>query len=230
MQQVAQGKLDARLRGLKLDIKQEPFAGAERDKQIKTTVTVSPNTTVTTGEVPLGGGATNAAFPYKISKVDSAGQTPITRVGRAVQYLRAIKMPFRGKDPSQGYVVNMIATPDKGTGDVASKFLALGWQGAGSDNVAASRTAVIVGVNKARSVVDEAAAKAAVSGAVSGVAKGGKLLMAAFGMLWTPAWTHTEEKRPATFAEVAKAAKASPEAKALATTEEQGLREKEALP
>ena len=229
----AQGKLNGRMRGLTLAVKQEPFAGAERDKQIKTTVTVSPNSTVLTEDDPLGGAVADADFPYAVDKAGgSEKKVSITRVGRALQYLRQIKIPLRGRDPSVGYVVNMLALPDQAPADIASRYLDEGWSGAGADNVAAARTAVVVGINRARSVdaAKDAEARSAINGAVSGVARDGKLLMAAFGMIWTPAWKNTKTNKSATFAEVRRAAAASPAATQKAIEQESGLRDKGALP
>ncbi|MEV6638385.1 hypothetical protein AB0M54_47500, partial [Actinoplanes sp. NPDC051470] len=196
-----QGRLDSRVRGLKLTIGMEPFTGVVKDKQIKTTVEVTPNSQTERGEVQLEG----EAFPFEVGRAEVP--TKITPVGRANQYLRQTSVPFKGKDPSTGFVVNMAAQPDDGVTDLATRYLDDAWTDPRTRDLASSRTAVVAGINVFERLAPEAdqAAREKVTGAVGNVAKRDKLLMAIFGFLWRPTWVRKAGGGAVPWAEVRRA-------------------------
>lgn len=200
IERTMQDRLNSRIRGLRFTVEPEPYAGAQKDKKLRTTVRATPNEQKDTGEVPLEG----ETFPYKIGQAQAPIKT--TRVGRAKQFLRKLRIPMRGNDPSTGFVVNMAAQPGEVQGNMAARYLDEGWEGSGAEDMAATRTAVVTGVNTFERLdpAKNEEAKGDLTSAVQGVDQPPKLRMAVFGFLWTPTWVHLE-KGPVPLAEVRRA-------------------------
>jgi hypothetical protein len=144
-------------------------------------------------------------FPYEIGQAEEPVE--VTRLPGAVDRIRPIRVPMQGDDPVTGFVMNMPATPGEVRPDMAARYLDQAWQGAGGDHVASARTAVVIGINTFERLDPDrdTAGRSQVRDAVRGIKRPAKLLMAAFGFVWTPKWRHTKENRPAPMAEVRRA-------------------------
>ncbi|MEU7790410.1 hypothetical protein [Amycolatopsis sp. NPDC049159] len=146
-------------------------------------------------------------FPYKIGEAERP--IDIDRVPPVIDTLHRILIPMRGRDPVTGFVVTMSATPGEvlAQPNIAARYLVDAWQGPGGDNLAAARTAVIIGVNTLERLDPTKAAdeRNQVGAAVRKIRVPEELLAAAFGFVWTPAWRHVKEKRRAPMSEVRQA-------------------------
>ncbi|MFD4232750.1 hypothetical protein [Streptomyces sp. NPDC058542] len=185
-----QDRLDTKVRGLKFSVEQESFTGAKQDKKVRTTVRVTPNTQSATRQVPLH----EEEFPFTMGQ--AARTMKIESVGDPVTQLHPVKIPMKGNDPTTGYVVNMATTPGEIAPTVASRYLNEAWVGSESNEAPESRTAVVIGVNTYESLDEQKteSGKASISGAINSIDRPEKLLMAAFGFVWTPTWYKGKKK------------------------------------
>ncbi len=168
-------------------------------------------------------------FPYEIVKAEG-GFTIKRREGSAVQ-LNASHIPMEGLDRRVGFVVTIAAIPPEvhKKPDMAVRYLTKGWQG-GTEDMAAARTAVVIGVNAIEHLNPETG-KGEIAGAIAAVERTPELLVAVFGFVWTPKWENTKTGKPARFSDVRrKYNKLTAAKKPLAEQKESGLRGKEALP
>ncbi|MFH9749650.1 hypothetical protein ACH4MN_35140, partial [Streptomyces anulatus] len=185
-----QDRLDSKVSGLKFSVAQESFTGAKQDKKVRTTVRVTPNTQSATRQVPLH----EEEFPFTMGQ--AARTMKIDPVGDPVTQLHPVKIPMKGNDPTTGYVVNMATTPGEISPTVASRYLNEAWVGSESNEAPESRTAVVIGVNTYESLDEKKTetGKASISGAINRIERPEKLLMAAFGFVWTPTWYKGKKK------------------------------------
>ncbi|GII88156.1 hypothetical protein Ssi03_61460 [Sphaerisporangium siamense] len=176
-------------------------------------------------------------FPYKLSRAE--GPVEVVGHGPAITQFHEVRPDFQGDDPFIGFVVNMAAIPSeiKEKSQVAARYLRAAWHVDGgrgmAEDLAAARTAVVIGVNTFESLKPEKN-KAELAAAVQRVQVPAKLVMAAFGFVWTPTWVRTEKGKsqgPVSLAEVrAKYRDLRDGKEKLAEENEKDLREKGALP
>ncbi|MEV7867268.1 hypothetical protein AB0P17_14475 [Streptomyces sp. NPDC088124] len=168
-------------------------------------------------------------FPYHIGPAE--GNFKIRKHGKAVDQLNKVKVPMEGLDRRTGFVINMAAVPGevKQNPDMAARYLHSAWKNPRTKELAAARTAVVIGVNTFEHL-DPKNDSSVLSGAIDSVKRPLKLIMAVFGFVWTPRWLN-KEKREVPMAEVRKAYRElSGAEKTLAESHEKGLRDKGALP
>ncbi|GAA1695330.1 phage tail protein [Streptomyces yatensis] len=176
----------------------------------------------------------NLGFRYKIAGATSAAAIEIIPVGNPVDRLLPIPHPMKEPHPA-GFVITMAAIPSEVAGNpqIAARYLTDAWAGSTEQQVAAARTAVIIGVNAAEPLDPAATPKRGaepVRKAVHSIAAPNELRMLAFGFLWTPTWVDTETGKKVAFSKVRKAyvaLAASPDQqKAARTAEDEGLRDR----
>ncbi|MBO0867081.1 MAG: hypothetical protein J2P15_00810 [Micromonosporaceae bacterium] len=132
-------------------------------------------------------------FWYKMTEVSP----PIKTISVPPPYsnLHQVHVPMQGNDPVTGFVINITAIPGDVHPDTASRYLGKAWSGSGGQNLAAARTAVVIGVNTFQRL-DPAADMKGRSNVREGVAaleKPSQLLLAAFSFLWEPRWVNTKK-------------------------------------
>ncbi|WP_349345334.1 hypothetical protein [Streptomyces rapamycinicus] len=201
---------------------------AEGKYRIRVTINPSEDTPVET--------LSENEFPYKIARAQ--GRMDVSRYGPTVAQLHEVRPAGQSNDPFIGFVVNMAALPSEIEGNpaVASRYLSTAWDvpGGGSEDMAAARTAVVIGVNALEGLNPEKN-KGELGAAIGMVKPPSKLVAAVFGFVWTPRWVHVKdgkEQGNAPLAEVrAKYRDLKTDGKrALAEKNESGLRDKKALP
>jgi hypothetical protein len=141
-------------------------------------------------------------FPYVIGRAEPP--VKIDNVPPVIDTLRPVRIPFQGSDPMTGFVINMSATPSEVRPNIAARYLVEAWKGSGADNLAAARTAVVIGVNTLERLdpAKDKAGRNQVRDGVRRIKRPAKLLLVAFGFVWTPSWRHKTENRPASMDEV----------------------------
>lgn len=203
---------------------------AEGKYRIRVTINPSGETAVET--------LSEDDFPYRIAAAQ--GRMAVAPHGSPVVQLHDVKPSGQSNDPFIGFVVNMAAIPDeiKAGTKVASRYLSTAWHatggGSASEDMAAARTAVVIGVNALEGLNPDKK-KAELEAAIGRVNPPAKLIAAVFGFVWTPRWVHVEngkEKGNAPFSEVRAKYRGLPEGKRKLAEEknESGLRDKKALP
>ncbi|MBO3679367.1 hypothetical protein J5X86_30895 [Streptomyces sp. NEAU-YJ-81] len=201
---------------------------AEGKYRIRVTINPSEDTPVET--------LSEDEFPYKIARAQ--GRMDVNRYGPTVAQLHEVKPAGQSNDPFIGFVVNMAAIPSEIESNpaVASRYLSTAWEvpGGGSEDMAAARTAVVIGVNAFEGLNPEKN-KSELSAAIGMVNPPNKLVAAVFGFVWTPRWVRVQggrEQGDAPLAEVrAKYRGLTTDGKReLAEKNESGLRDKKALP
>ncbi|MGW3562469.1 phage tail protein [Streptomyces sp. NPDC000941] len=201
---------------------------AEGRYRIRVTINPSEDTPVET--------LSEDEFPYRIARAQ--GRMDVNRYGPTVAQLHEVRPAGQSDDPFIGFVVNMAAIPSEIESNpaVASRYLSTAWDvpGGGSEDMAAARTAVVIGVN-AFEGLDPEKNKSELSAAIGMVNPPKKLVAAVFGFVWTPRWVRVQggkEQGNASLAEVrAKYRGLTSDGKrALAEENESGLRDKKALP
>ncbi|MFJ5226429.1 hypothetical protein [Streptomyces sp. NPDC088400] len=168
-------------------------------------------------------------FPYHVGPAE--GNFKIRKHGKAVDQLNKVKVPMEGLDRRTGFVINMAAVPGevKQNPDMAARYLHSAWKNPQTKEIAAARTAVVIGVNTFEHL-DPKNDSSVLSGAIDSVKRPLKLIMAVFGFVWTPRWLN-KEKREVPMSEVRKAYRElSGTERTLAESHEKGLRDKGALP
>ncbi|MFE3907348.1 hypothetical protein ACFXPY_45815, partial [Streptomyces sp. NPDC059153] len=186
IERTKQDRLDGRIRGLRFSISTESFSGAEKDKEIRTTMNVSPNETAKTGNVPLSG----EVFPYKIG--EAAGPVELAKARQPIDNLSRIRIPMLGKEAMTGYVVNMAAQPGEVEPNIASRYIDEAWAGSDAKELATASTAVVIGINtyKRLDPQENKEGKNTIRAAMAGIDQPNRLRMAAMGFTWTPSWEH----------------------------------------
>ncbi|MGQ4487463.1 hypothetical protein ACN6LM_004666, partial [Streptomyces sp. SAS_281] len=187
-----QERLDSRIKGLRFGISTESFSGAKQDKRIRTKMTISPNETAKTDDVPLFG----ERFPYKIGK--AAEPVLISKARRPIENLNALRLPFLSEDDMakmKGYVVNMAARPEEVQPDIAARYVDEAWAGASSPDLAHASTAAVIGVNTFKRLDPQANREGldTVRTAMASISRPRRMRMAVMGFTWTPTWTHATE-------------------------------------
>ncbi len=193
-----QARLDKRVRGLRLTVEIEPFSGVEKDKKMRTTVRIAPNTQEQTKEVPLD--ADSFAKRFKIAQ--PTGQVPVTSTGKARTMTRRNKIPMASKQEQiPGFVVNITTMPNAVKGGLARRYGVDAWAG-GDRELGPARTAVAAGVNVFKSIDAQKTKKSrqAIQQATGRVMPVKRMSMAIFGFLWEPTWT--DDGQPTTLAKV----------------------------
>ncbi|OLF10576.1 hypothetical protein BLA60_15460 [Actinophytocola xinjiangensis] len=169
-------------------------------------------------------------FPYEIAR--AKGEFTISRREGAFEQLSPHHIPMEGLDRRTGFVITIAAIPDEVTKkpDIATRYLTAGWEG-GAKDIAAARTAVVIGVNGLEHL-DPAKGKKEISTAVGDVKKTPELLLAVFGFIWTPRWVKRGTQDTVPFSEVRSAYNDLQDAdlRKFAENNEKGLRDKKALP
>ncbi|WP_456206949.1 phage tail protein [Streptomyces sp. LZ34] len=202
---------------------------AEGKYRIRVTINPSEDTPVET--------LSEDEFPYRIARAQ--GRMDVNRYGPTVAQLHEVRPAGQSDDPFIGFVVNMAAIPSEIQSNpaVASRYLSTAWDvpGGGSEDMAAARTAVVIGVNAFEGLNPEKN-KSELSAAIGMVNPPSKLVAAVFGFVWTPRWVQFrdgKEQGNASLAEVRAKYRGlgSDGKRALAEEKnESGLRDKKALP
>ncbi|MET9014047.1 hypothetical protein ABZX74_24480 [Streptomyces olivaceoviridis] len=203
IERTQQERLDGRIKGLRFVISMERFSGAEKDRKIRTVMSVSPNETAKADEVPLSG----EVFPYKIGK--ATAPVRISKARQPIEKLSSLRLPFLSegdKAKMKGYVVNMAAQPGEVQPDIAARYVDEAWAGSSVPDLATASTAVVIGVNTFKRLDAQANKEGlnSVRTAMASISQPRRLRMAVMGFTWTPTWTHSS-KGPVTL-EVVRAA------------------------
>ncbi|MFI6645488.1 hypothetical protein [Streptomyces sp. NPDC050504] len=134
-------------------------------------------------------------FEYRIGR--PAAPVVVHEHPRKRDRLVPAPIPMKGRDPITGFVINMPATPDQASPDMVNKYAGAAWAQSANADIAAARTAVVVGINTYKHLDPrhDAEARTAVGTAISRIGAG-RLPMAAFGFVWEPSWVHKKDKRP----------------------------------
>jgi hypothetical protein len=145
-------------------------------------------------------------FPYKIGPAQE--RVKVARIA-VIDRIHGLRVPMQGNDPVTGFVINMPATPSdvKSNPRMAVRYLDDAWGGASGENVAAARTAVVIGVNTFEHLdpAQDADARQEVAQVLPRIKRRAEQLMAAFGFVWTPKWRHKTKNRDAPMFEVRRA-------------------------
>ncbi|QXE38071.1 hypothetical protein KQY30_31415 [Streptomyces sp. GMY02] len=184
-----QERLDGRIKGLLFAITTESFSGAEKDKKIRTEMSISPNETAKTDEIPLSG----EKFPYKIGK--ATAPVRISKARQPIEKLDPLHLPFLSeadKKEMKGYVVNMAAQPGEVQPGVAARYVDEAWAGSSAPDLATASTAAVIGVNTFKRLDPQANKEGlnTVRAAMASISQPRRLRMAVMGFTWTPTWTH----------------------------------------
>jgi hypothetical protein len=189
-----QGKLDNKLRGLKLDIEMEPWSGVEKDEQVKTKISITPNTAEDEQNLPLD----VAKFAKRFQIVEPT-KPRIRRTGSMVKHLKPDRegLPMLGaKDKlGPGYAVNITTIPKDTKRDMAKRFFIGAWKG-GDEQFAKLRTGVAIGINSFQTLDDRpenkdnnVAKRKEIDEKTKEIAHEPGTVLAAFGFMWDPTWT-----------------------------------------
>lgn len=151
-----------------------------------------------------------SVFPYIIGQAEKPVRVVI--LPGAIDRLGPVQLPMKGNEPVTGFVINMAAIPSEVKPNMAARYLTDAWKGEDPVKMAPSRTAVIIGVNTFERLDPErdATERGKVSNVLGRIKFPSRLLLAAFGFVWTPSWLHQFEKRHASMDEVRKAYLALP--------------------
>jgi len=174
-----------------------------------------------------------ASVPFGYKLAEASASMNFTKVGPTVQRLRRVRNPMKDKHRA-GFVVMITAVPGDVKPDIAAKFLTDAWAGSTEEPVAAIRTAVVIGVNSFEPLDPTASPKYgrdAVIASLSNITKPDKLLMAAFGFVWTPRWINIRTRKETRLSTLRKVYnELEPEQKKTAREEEETLRKKSGIP
>ncbi|MFJ1646068.1 hypothetical protein [Streptomyces sp. NPDC088258] len=187
-----QERLEGRIKGLLFAVSTEPFSGAENDKKIRTEMSVSPNETAKTDEVPLSG----EVFPYKIGK--ATAPVGISKARQPIEKLSSLRLPFLSegdKAKMKGYVVNMAAQPGEVQPGIAARYVDEAWVGSSAPDLATASTAVVIGVNTFKRLDPQSNKEGlnTVRTAMANISQPRRLRMAVMGFTWTPTWMHVSK-------------------------------------
>ncbi|HEY0991253.1 MAG TPA: hypothetical protein VGD80_29570, partial [Kofleriaceae bacterium] len=188
IEQQQQSALDRRIHGLKFEIEMEPFSGVEKDRAIKTEVSVTPNDQRESANI----GLEIQRFSERFEVGPPQADTKVERVRKPNVFMKPLKKPpMMGNDRLPGYVVNMASIPGKVSPRMAARYFTAAWKNSQAEHLARLRTAVVIGVNAFRSIepsVDRGTEQKIMT-AVGSVEHVARTLMAVFGFSWEPHWT-----------------------------------------
>lgn len=148
---------------------------------------------------------TDKEFPFELG--EAKPPVKVVMLPGAISRLGAIRIPMKGNDPVTGFVINMAAIPSEVKPNIAARYLSEAWKGEEPMRMAPARTAVVIGVNTFERLDPEkdAQGRSKVTAALQKIRHPSRLLLAAFGFVWTPSWRNKKKNRPAGMEEVRRA-------------------------